>query len=159
MEKFKTILLILFLVGIVGAFNSIIRLSQQNGESPLRVLTTALGITPRPTPEPLRKVDDFIFNRGQSVQTTTATQQDTSRPNPTLPPQAQPTPTPNSAIRTQPELPPLPPISNVRGAKTENLPPLPPIREQKTLGEKSDQADTFAKLGTLFKDIASYFGF
>lgn len=167
MEKFKTVLLILFIAGIVGAFNTIIRLSQSNSESPLEVITTALGLTPKKVPEPGRKID-YVYNKLSAQQTTPDQQPVTSdqRPltsnlQPTPSPTAQkqktvtPSPTP-AAMKTSPELPPLPPIggNNTLGASTtirEELPPLPAVTQQ--------DPDSLTHVKSVLENIVNYFGF
>lgn len=158
MERFKTILLILFIAGIIGAFNTVIRMSQSGNESPLQVITNAIGLTSKPSPEPGRPVD-YVLNKlsteSQTTQNTTENQnnytQSTPAPGATV--AATPTPTP-AALTTTPELPPLPPIGgDTRGVSTQipELPPLPPL-------ETPDQ-DPLSQLKDALKDVAVFFGF
>jgi len=141
-ERIKTILLILFIAGVIGAFNAIIGLSQSTGTSPLQTIGQALGLVQKPVPEPGRKFD-FIageLSKGQPAGTApisstnppTVTGSATTTPTPT--PKATATPQPVQTTNSLPKLPPLPPVGgNVKGTKT-SLPPLPPIRGAKTLG-------------------------
>lgn len=160
MEKFKTILLIVFIAGVVGAFNTIIRLSQSNNESPLDVITTALGLTPKKEPEPGRKLDYVLSELNSQPVYTTVSQP--NQPSPSMQPQTvqtttvrpTPTPTPN-AIKTTLELPPLPPIGGSslgESTQTPELPPLPPIHP-------AQEPDTMSSFDKTLKNIAAYFGF
>jgi hypothetical protein len=178
-ERVKTILLILFVVGVIGAFNSIIRLSQANNESPLQSILQTLGLSKKAAPEQGRKLDYVpgeIQKGGQPVTNTQNSQQPDTNKTVTVSPTPATTSNTNS-LQTSPELPPLPPINNVKGVKTaklpplppltssgktlgvssapKNLPPLPPVNKQsKTLGAKTENS-----FDNQLKDILNYFGF
>lgn len=131
-ERVKTILLILFIAGVIGAFNAIIGLSQSTGTNPWQTIGQALGLIKKPTPEPGRKFD-FIAGELSKNQATTTTPAATPASKPTASaPTPMPTATPKTQpIQTSPELPPLPPLGGsslgVVTANYQELPPLPPI--------------------------------
>jgi len=157
-ERVKTILLILFIVGVIGAFNSIIRLSKSDNQSPFQTIAQALGLAKKEVPTASRSLDyvPSELNRGFTPPTQNATAQ--TQPTPTPQPQAKsPTPQP---IQTSPELPPLPPISNTLGVSTKatprKLPPLPPI---KTLGAKTQSPSLETDLQNFLKSTSNFFGF
>lgn len=166
-ERVKTVLLILFIVGVIGAFNSIISLSQSSNESPFQLIARTLGLTKKPAPEQGRKLQYIPSELQKGYTPTTSTTGSTTSPTPTPKPTAVP-----AAIQTSPELPPLPPIGGVKGIKTSNLPPLPPIgnvkgiktvnlpplppinKSSKTLGATAQNS-----FGINIKDILNFFGF
>lgn len=159
-ERIKTILLILFIVGVIGAFNAIISLSQNAGTSPFQTVGQALGLVAKPSPEPGRKFD-FIAGELSKNQPATVPANNTINKAPTAgTPKPTPTPTPQVAtqpIQTAPELPPLPPVGGtVKGIKTMKLPPLPPVGK-KTLDAKTTSME--AEIQGFFHSAASFFGF
>lgn len=157
-ERVKTFLLILFIAGVIGAFNSIVRLSQKTGQTSLQTITTVLGLTPKATPEPSRK---FEYLKGQLAQPQGGFAPATSTPPGQRPSGSaaskSPSPSPSSVpsgIQTASELPPLPPLTNALGASDQTapeLPPLPPLnRPEPTL---ENQIQDF------LEKAVRYFGF
>lgn len=153
-ERFKTILFILFISGVIGAFNNIVRLSQNAGKTPLQTITTALGLTPQATPEPSRKFEylqrQLAQPQGSFVPTdSTENQQPFTDPDQSL--KTTPTPAPSSGIQTVPELPPLPPITNTLGASVNTAPDLPPLNKPEPTLENQIQ--------NFLEKTANFFGF
>lgn len=152
-ERVKTFLLILFIAGVIGAFNSIVRLSQKTGQTSLQTITTALGLTPKATPEPSRK---FEYLKGQLAQPQGGSVPTGSGSGISIPSKS-PSPSPSSVpsgIQTAPELPPLPPLTNALGASDQTapeLPPLPPLNKPEPALENQIQ--------DFLEKAARYFGF
>lgn len=150
MEKVKTALLILFIVGVIGAFNSITSQSQVSQEKGfVNGVLSLLGLTYKPpaveprnfdyvptkitsevtriTPDSLKSTPSAEQKLAQGESQTSASPQAQPQPEITI---SAPSPSPEPAsfnpYFSQPPIPPVAPNQTL-GVKTENLAPTPPV--------------------------------
>lgn len=161
MEKIKSILLICFIVGIIGAVNTIISQSRQD-QSVFTTISKILGFyqeKPKEIGRPLNYVPKKLKEGqnqpiAQNPQPSPATR---SQPPVTRSqPPATSSPTPIPAIQTAPELPPLPPLGGSSLGIATDLPPLPPLPAENIKAPANQNSSEFPTLENFFGNLINY---
>lgn len=129
MGKLKTVLLILFVVGVIGAFHSIYSQPQPGQPDLINNLLNTFGLGYQPEPDPVRNLD-FVPSKVTSEVSRLAPQNLKATPTPSpIPatPSYYASPYPQNEFSRFPPIPPLAPNDQTLGAKTQNIPPIPPV--------------------------------
>lgn len=152
MSKLQLVLLALFILGLVGAVNSITNQSTIDKEKGfINGVLSLIGLNYEPEPEPAREFD-FVPGKVTSEvskltpenlkATPSAKPSQTARPTTFAPQQNTPSPTPSTSTKynfsfsNEVPIPPIAPNQQTLGVKTQNAVPIPPINPSNELKDQ-----------------------